>query len=71
VTRKLPSDLLKKAEVARILDLSKRTIERWVSLGKFPPPIEISKYVKRWSCAQIEAIARGEKWSPPAPAEAG
>jgi excisionase family DNA binding protein len=41
-------DLLTKQEVARLLKVSVRTIERHVALGKLPQPIRLSQRCIRW-----------------------
>jgi predicted DNA-binding transcriptional regulator AlpA len=48
-------DLLTKREVARLVGLSVRTIERYVALGLFPQPIRLSRRCVRWRRKHIDA----------------
>ena len=47
-------DLLTKREVARLLRVSVRTLERHVALGKFLPPIRFSERCIRWRRKDID-----------------
>jgi predicted DNA-binding transcriptional regulator AlpA len=47
-------DLLTKKEVARKVGLSVRTIERYVALNKFPPPVRFSRSCVRWRRRDID-----------------
>lgn len=56
-----PSMLLRKAEVAALVGFSIRTIEAWVSAGKFPRPvnpapgIDDQRSSRRWLRSEVEA----------------
>jgi predicted DNA-binding transcriptional regulator AlpA len=47
-------DLLTKKEVARKVQLSIRTIARYVALGQFPQPIRFSQSCVRWRRKDID-----------------
>ena len=47
-------DLLTKQEVARLLRVSVRTLERHVALGKFLAPIRFSQRCIRWRRQDID-----------------
>ena len=50
-----PPPLLSIKEVARLLKLDRRTIERMVKAGDCPPPIRISPGRTRWRQSDIDA----------------
>ncbi len=47
-------DLLTKQEVARMVQVSIRTIARYVALKKFPQPIRFSQICVRWRRKDID-----------------
>lgn len=58
----MATQLLSKKTVAKRLDVSTRTVDRWVSLGKFPKPIILpatgekgEKAAARWSELTVES----------------
>ena len=53
----LPPDqpLLRIAELARQLDVSTRTIWRYVALGRLPAPVRFSKVCVRWQAGEVQA----------------
>lgn len=60
-----PSRLIKAEEVARMMDISERTLWRLLSAGKVPHPVRIGRST-RWRLAEIRTwIERG------CPVEAG
>jgi predicted DNA-binding transcriptional regulator AlpA len=50
-------DLLNKQQVAELLGIRIRTLERWVSVGSFPAPMKVgnSSHCLRWRKARILA----------------
>lgn len=48
--------LLKLSDVANRLDVSRRTIWRWLALGRFPRPIRFSGVCVRWRSEDVEAF---------------
>jgi excisionase family DNA binding protein len=46
---------LRKADLARLLQVSRRTIDRWISNGRFPRGRRIGG-TKRWLRADLERI---------------
>lgn len=48
-------DLLTKAELALLLGVSARTLERWRTAGTFPEPVALSPRVIRYRRADVEA----------------
>lgn len=58
----MATQLLSKKTVARRLDVSTRTVDRWVAIGKFPKPIILpatgekgEKEATRWSELIVES----------------
>jgi excisionase family DNA binding protein len=47
--------LMKVDEVAELLRVSKRTVWRWVSLGRLPAPVRHSKTCVRWKTSAIRS----------------
>jgi predicted DNA-binding transcriptional regulator AlpA len=47
--------LLRKSQVAEMMGVSPRCLDRWVSTGEFPAPIRFNNQVVRWDRATIEA----------------
>lgn len=52
-----PSQLLKKSDVCKRLAISNRCLENMVSSGRFPPGVQVGKYVY-WSTATIDSWIR-------------
>ncbi len=49
--------LLRKAEVARCLGVSTWTLDRWVKVGKFPPPIYLTAgSPAAWRVSDLDAF---------------
>lgn len=46
--------LLKRAAVAELLDVSEKTVQRWVADGSFPPPVTLPNGDERWNSAIVE-----------------
>ena len=49
--------LLKIDEIAKLLSLSRRTVQRMVSAGEFPKPVKLRRSV-RWRPSDIEMYLR-------------
>ncbi len=47
--------LLRVEQVARRLAVGRRTVWRWLALGKLPPPVRLSRACVRWRSEDIEA----------------
>jgi excisionase family DNA binding protein len=57
-TRRLPdADLLTPVEVARLLKVTRRTLQRMVARGEFPTPHRLTLKTIRWPRAAVEAAA--------------
>ena len=41
-------------ELITMLSVSKPTIWRWVSIGKFPKPVKLGERTSAWSVADVE-----------------
>jgi excisionase family DNA binding protein len=56
-------ELLSAKEVASRLSVTSRTVWRWVSQGKLPQPLRLSRACVRWRSGDLEhfleALARG------------
>jgi excisionase family DNA binding protein len=50
-----PVGLLKIEQVAERLAVARRTVWRWLSQGKLPAPLRLSKSCVRWRREDIEA----------------
>jgi excisionase family DNA binding protein len=50
-----PNGLLRVEQVARRLAVGRRTVWRWLSQGKLPPPVRLSRACVRWRAEDIEA----------------
>jgi predicted DNA-binding transcriptional regulator AlpA len=46
--------LLRKRELARLLGVSHRTIDRWARMGKLPPAIRLSAHMRAWRLQDIQ-----------------
>ena len=49
-------ELLMAKQVAKLLDVSRRTIYRWLKTGSFPQPIKLSPGTVRWRRAELQAF---------------
>jgi excisionase family DNA binding protein len=47
--------LLRVEQVAERLAVARRTVWRWLSQGKLPPPLRLSKTCVRWRPEDIDA----------------
>lgn len=56
-TAAMPVPLLTQEEVARQLSTSTRTVQRMVSDGRLPAPIQLGPNSPRWRQADIDALA--------------
>ncbi len=54
-TKTEPDPLLDIGDLVSWLKVSKKTILRWVEVGRFPAPVELSKREKRW---RLSAVSR-------------
>jgi predicted DNA-binding transcriptional regulator AlpA len=56
-------DLLTKKQLARALNVSERTIERWLQAGTAPPTIRLPSGGLRWRWGTVRAWleARGDR----------
>lgn len=43
------------SQILPFLPIAKSTIEAWVKIGKFPPPVKLSPTVTAWKNADIHA----------------
>ena len=50
------TEFLSPAELAKRLNVSRRTVFRFVSAGKLPQPLRLSKRTVRWRWADVEAF---------------
>ncbi len=53
--------LLNLDEVAGLLQISTRTVERKLAAGEFPPPIRISATRSRWLRTDVDAWLEGRR----------
>ena len=44
---------INKKELARLLGVHQRTLERWVALGRFPKPLRFSPHEQLWPRASL------------------
>jgi excisionase family DNA binding protein len=47
--------LLTVREVAELLKVSRRTVWRWVALGRMPGPVRYSRTCVRWKASVLQA----------------
>jgi predicted DNA-binding transcriptional regulator AlpA len=52
-----PDRFLSPAEVAGLLGVSTRTLERYVASGRLPPPVRFSPKTRRWRYGDLIAAA--------------
>ena len=57
-------DLVSLSEMAEILGVSKRTVERQIQEGKLPPTIRLPGRRRFWTRSTIEAFLRGASIKP-------
>lgn len=56
----LPSDtLVSKADMARVFEVTARTIQRWVQAGHLPPPVQLGRR-KMWLAGRLIAHIQRE-----------
>jgi hypothetical protein len=60
--------LIGKCELARLLGVQLHTLDAWVRLGRFPPPVPGIGVRARWDRVVVEAALAG-KWNGPAATE--
>jgi excisionase family DNA binding protein len=58
-------ELLTAGDVAFRLNVSERTVWRWVAAGKLPEPVRYSQRLIRWRACDIEAYVKALQPSPP------
>ena len=58
------SELVSISEMAEILGVSKRTIERQIQEGKLPPTVRLPGRRRFWTRSTIEAFLRGASIKP-------
>jgi excisionase family DNA binding protein len=51
----MSTDLISRAEVARRLGVSTRSVDRLVSAGKLPPPLKFSRKLQRFRADEVAA----------------
>lgn len=51
-----PSPWLSLAEVAALLTISKRTLQKWVAAGRFPAPVRRGAKWVRWSREVVQRV---------------
>jgi excisionase family DNA binding protein len=55
----LPTQLVGYPEVAELLKMTRRSVERLVAAGQFPKPMRIGKRAVRFRLADVEAYIKG------------
>jgi excisionase family DNA binding protein len=50
-----PDDMLNKVQVADVLGVSSRTIDRWIESGEAPPFIRLPRNRLRWRWSELQA----------------
>ncbi len=51
-----PDRLLTRSEVAARLDITPRSLDRWVAAGRFPGPRRNGRRWSRWDARDVEAF---------------
>jgi excisionase family DNA binding protein len=51
-------EFLTRAEVAQLLRISPRSVERWVQVGRLPPAVKLSGRTLRFRSADIDKYLR-------------
>jgi excisionase family DNA binding protein len=51
----MSTDLITRAELARRMGISTRTVDRLVSNGKLPPPLKFSRKLQRFRADEVAA----------------
>ncbi|ETD66713.1 transcriptional regulator [Pelistega indica] len=57
-------ELLTVYEVCTLFKVARSTIYRWISLGKFPPPIHLGVNTTRWFADEVAAVLNGTYHAP-------
>ncbi len=55
------SELLRMRDVADVLGVSTRTVQRWVDEGRLPAPFVLSSRALRWRRSEVEAWLEGRR----------
>ena len=56
--------LLSRAELAELLRISTRTVDRMQASGRLPPPIKVTDRIRRWDDGTIEQfLAEHTAWN--------
>jgi predicted DNA-binding transcriptional regulator AlpA len=50
------AEYVRGGEVARLIDVSVRTLHRKVACGEFPPPVKLGRGTARWSLREVRAF---------------
>jgi predicted DNA-binding transcriptional regulator AlpA len=53
--------LLTKSDVAQLLGVSTKSVDRWVAAGLLPPPLKITARTLRWPRDTVETAIAGLK----------
>lgn len=61
---RLKPQFYSRRDVAQLLNVGIRTIQRWVDEGRLPPPIRHSYKVVRWPCEEIHRFIEELKAQP-------
>jgi excisionase family DNA binding protein len=48
------SKLMNRREVASLLNVNERTLDRWAKVGRFPAPIRLGPKTYRWRAVDVE-----------------
>lgn len=54
-------DLMTATQVARYLEVSRRTIWRWTKQGLLPPPVRVGPHCPRWRAEDIRRFLDGRR----------
>jgi hypothetical protein len=54
VERLAPSRMLSQAEVAKMFNVTGRTLRNWVRMKRFPPPVRPTRRTTLWDSRVIE-----------------
>lgn len=52
----VPGRLFRSSEIRELLGISRRTFQRWLSEGRFPPGVRYSERTIRWHEADVVAF---------------
>jgi predicted DNA-binding transcriptional regulator AlpA len=50
----MPEPTLTLADLVVVYCVSKRTIWRWVAEGRLPPPLAVTRRIRRWKASEIQ-----------------